>query len=261
MKLLLAILLMLSASAAAADGDRVRVCDKTDSTRCASVDASGAISTVGGAASTSTAVNDGTVTTQKLGVNASGQAAIQNPPNLDAAISTRAGDRTTAAAPFSVRQSDGAAFIDPRDVSDRAGRLLGILSTGTNVIGGVTQSGTWTVQPGNTANTTAWKVDASSTTVPISVASLPLPLGAASDATVAETHAVSLGSIPTRQDMIAGSDYGYTCNNGACSQIPRFDANGNQYTAVTNIARVQIVQSVNPLLQRCNAVRRVTCQP
>lgn len=30
------------------------------------------------------------------------------------------------------------------------------LPTGANVIGGVTQSGTWTVQPGNTANTTPW---------------------------------------------------------------------------------------------------------
>ncbi len=30
------------------------------------------------------------------------------------------------------------------------------LATGANVVGAVTQSGTWTVQPGNTANTTAW---------------------------------------------------------------------------------------------------------
>jgi hypothetical protein len=36
--------------------------------------------------------------------------------------------------------------------------------------GAVTQSGTWTVQPGNTANTTAWKVDGSAVTQPISVA-------------------------------------------------------------------------------------------
>jgi hypothetical protein len=36
-----------------------------------------------------------------------------------------------------------------------------------------TQSGTWTVQPGNTANTTAWKVDGSAVTQPVSVASLP----------------------------------------------------------------------------------------
>lgn len=46
----------------------------------------------------------------------------------------------------------------------------------------VTQSGTWTVQPGNTANTTAWKVDGSAATQPISAASLPLPSGAATSA-------------------------------------------------------------------------------
>lgn len=43
----------------------------------------------------------------------------------------------------------------------------------------VTQSGTWTVQPGNTANTTAWKVDGSAVTQPISAVSLPLPSTAA----------------------------------------------------------------------------------
>ena len=32
------------------------------------------------------------------------------------------------------------------------------------------QSGTWTVQPGNTANTTAWKVDGSAVTQPVSLA-------------------------------------------------------------------------------------------
>lgn len=45
-----------------------------------------------------------------------------------------------------------------------------------------TQSGTWTVQPGNTANTTAWKVDGSAVTQPVSAASLPLPSGAATAA-------------------------------------------------------------------------------
>lgn len=44
------------------------------------------------------------------------------------------------------------------------------------------QSGTWTVQPGNTANTTAWKVDGSAVTQPISASSLPLPSGAATSA-------------------------------------------------------------------------------
>lgn len=47
---------------------------------------------------------------------------------------------------------------------------------------GVSQSGTWTVQPGNTANTTAWKVDGSAVTQPVSAASLPLPTGAATSA-------------------------------------------------------------------------------
>lgn len=42
----------------------------------------------------------------------------------------------------------------------------------------VTQSGTWTVQPGNTPNTTAWKVDGSAVTQPVSASSLPLPTGA-----------------------------------------------------------------------------------
>lgn len=45
-----------------------------------------------------------------------------------------------------------------------------------------TQSGTWTVQPGNTANTTAWKTDGSAVTQPVSAASLPLPTGASTAA-------------------------------------------------------------------------------
>lgn len=40
------------------------------------------------------------------------------------------------------------------------------------------QSGTWTVQPGNTANTTAWKVDGSAVTQPVSIASLTTANGA-----------------------------------------------------------------------------------
>ena len=47
---------------------------------------------------------------------------------------------------------------------------------------GVTQSGTWTIQPGNTPNTTAWKVDGSAVTQPVSNASLPLPTGASTSA-------------------------------------------------------------------------------
>lgn len=42
------------------------------------------------------------------------------------------------------------------------------LVTGTGGTFPATQSGTWTVQPGNTANTTAWKVDGSAVTQPVS---------------------------------------------------------------------------------------------
>jgi len=79
-----------------------------------------------------------------------------------------------------------------------------------------TQSGTWTVQPGNTANTTAWKVDGSAVTQPvsgtffqatqpvsiaatvaISAASLPLPTGASTSA-LQTTGNTSLSSIDTK---------------------------------------------------------------
>jgi hypothetical protein len=43
--------------------------------------------------------------------------------------------------------------------------------------GAVTQSGTWTVQPGNTANTTAWKVDGSAVTQPVISTTTEVHLG------------------------------------------------------------------------------------
>jgi hypothetical protein len=89
------------------------------------------------------------------------------------------------------------------------------LSSGGDSVASV-QSGTWTVQPGNTANTTPWlttinqggnsvsvtgsnalKVDGSAVTQPISAASLPLPSGAAT-ATKQDTGNTSLASIDTK---------------------------------------------------------------
>lgn len=46
---------------------------------------------------------------------------------------------------------------------------LAVSNAGTFAVqSAATQSGTWTVQPGNTANTTAWKVDGSAVTQPVS---------------------------------------------------------------------------------------------
>ena len=43
-----------------------------------------------------------------------------------------------------------------------------VVDSGNPVPVSAAQSGTWTVQPGNTANTTAWKVDGSAVTQPVS---------------------------------------------------------------------------------------------
>lgn len=56
-----------------------------------------------------------------------------------------------------------------------------------------TQSGTWTVQPGNTANTTAWKVDASSVAVPVTDNSGSLTVDNAGTFAVQVTPATSGG--------------------------------------------------------------------
>ncbi len=56
---------------------------------------------------------------------------------------------------------------------------VGIFTTdqttpGTTDLVHAAQNGTWTVQPGNTANTTAWKVDGSAVTQPVSIATAPV---------------------------------------------------------------------------------------
>lgn len=83
-----------------------------------------------------------------------------------------------------------------------------IVTTTVPVSGTVaaTQSGTWTVQPGNTANTTAWKVDGSAVTQPVSgtvTANMGTvtadPFGANADA------ASATGSISAKLRFIAGT--------------------------------------------------------
>lgn len=93
--------------------------------------------------------------------------------------------------------------------------------TSTTITGTVaaTQSGTWTVQPGNTANTTAWKVDGSAVTQPISgavtITSLvpgvaATSLGKAEDAahSSGDTGVFSLGVANEAQTVLANDgDY------------------------------------------------------
>ena len=65
----------------------------------------------------------------------------------------------------------------------------------------VTQSGTWTVQPGNTANTTAWKVDASSVAVPVTDNAGSLTV----DGTVSVSGTVTVDSELTTADLDTGA--------------------------------------------------------
>lgn len=75
-----------------------------------------------------------------------------------------------------VETFDSGSFIQLR--SDLNGKLC---TSGTGGSGGaVTQSGTWTVQPGNTANTTPWKVDDDATQT--AVALISAGIGATTDA-------------------------------------------------------------------------------
>ena len=69
----------------------------------------------------------------------------------------------------------------------------------------VTESGTWTVQPGNTANTTAWLVTGTGGTFPITATSLPLPTGAATSALQTATQGtVAAGTAATASTMVGG---------------------------------------------------------
>lgn len=71
-----------------------------------------------------------------------------------------------------------------------------VVGTGTFAVQAA-QSGTWTVQPGNTANTTAWKVDGSAVTQPVS--------GTVTANAGSGTLAVSLASVPSHAVTNAGT--------------------------------------------------------
>lgn len=115
---------------------------------------------------------------------------------------------------------------------DASGRLTVNINGTVTVTGTVaaTQSGTWTVQPGNTANTTAWKVDGSAVTQPVSAAALPLPSGAATSANQA-TEIASLATIATNSALPLPAQSTHTVNIGAVDAINPYPATAVPYTA------------------------------
>lgn len=87
-------------------------------------------------------------------------------------------NRDTAAATVTVQYNDNATIRElVTALVLSAGDILVFDEEGWSVVNNLgqkktvntaSQSGTWTVQPGNTANTTAWKVDGSAVTQPVS---------------------------------------------------------------------------------------------
>lgn len=118
-----------------------------------------------------------------------------------------------------------------------------LLTTGAAVIGAVTQSGTWTVQPGNTANTTAWKVDGSAVTQPVSgsVTAIPAPI-ATSGGALSRFHAATAAAANIKAS--AGNLYGFVLANGGT--IPcyvQFFNNAGAPTAGTSVLDSYMVQA------------------
>lgn len=64
-------------------------------------------------------------------------------------------------------QINGVAPLMGNGISGTGSQRVNIASDNTAFSVNAVQSGTWTVQPGNTANTTAWKVDGSAVTQPV----------------------------------------------------------------------------------------------
>ena len=102
-----------------------------------------------------------------------------------------------ALAATSTKQSDG---TQKTQIVDGSGNVIGATSNALdiNIKSGnptsiaATQSGTWTVQPGNTANTTPWLVTGTGGTFPSTVANgADVALGSTTDAAAANSSATS----------------------------------------------------------------------
>lgn len=107
------------------------------------------------------------------------------------------GTVTTVSTVTSLTQMNGAAISMGTGTRDAGTQRVTIA---TNDVVPASQNGTWTVQPGNTANTTAWKVDGSAVTQPIS----GTVTANAGTGTLAVSLAAGAASIGKAEDVAAG---------------------------------------------------------
>ena len=151
---------------------------------------------------TSLASLDGKVTAVNTGAVVVASSALPSGAATEGTLDARTGSLTEAA-PGTDTASSG---INGRlqRIAQRLTSLITALGSPFQAGGsigntafGATQSGTWTVQPGNTANTTAWKVDGSAVTQPVS--------GTVTANAGTGTLAVSLASVPSHAVTNAGT--------------------------------------------------------
>ena len=97
------------------------------------------------------------------------------------------------------------------------------------------QSGTWTVQPGNTANTTAWKVDGSAVTQPVSGTVSAAQSGSwsvgvsAGSATIGSVNITDGTTKATVRELGTNDALNVAITDGSGNQITTFGG-GTQYT-------------------------------
>lgn len=143
-------------------------------------------------------------------------------------ISVDTAPTITVAEPISVDDNAGSLTVDNAALSVVGGGLeatalrvtlasdsTGVLSIDDNagsltVDGtlGATQSGTWTVQPGNTANTTAWKVDGSAVTQPVSGTFWQATQPVSGTVTAAAQPGVDIGDVTLNNATLAVTQSG-----------------------------------------------------
>jgi hypothetical protein len=102
----------------------------------------------------------------------------------------------------------------------------------------VTQSGTWTVQPGNTANTTAWKVDGSAVTQPISGLVTANPGTAANWAIYVEDAAETAGGNLSMAGTVRRDSVASSAGTDGDNATLNTDASGRLWCNVNNTVTV-----------------------
>lgn len=155
-------------------------------------------------------------------------------------VTANAGTGTLAVSAASLPLPSGAATAAKQPALGTAGSAATDVITVQGIASGTaqpaSQSGTWTVQPGNTANTTAWKVDGSAVTQPVS-GTVSITPPAYTAPAVGELQGVTAATqLPT-----------VTCK---MVQIKAARANtGNVYIGITGVTKVDATTDTTTGLQ------------